>query len=206
MSANGQHPEYGRINYINHVDPRGNRGLLCVTPMPDRVIEHSASSHPMPALGLKVVSVLLIAFCAVPVYGGGQKPQKHPDWHRQIDQLEIQWRNAILTSDTAAMSSLLAEDYTGITPDGTLQTKDDTLANLRSGRIHFSVIDVSDCKIRFYGGTAVVTSRAEVNGTNADEPISGNFRYTRVYVRNEQGKWKIVSFEASPIRQRRAMN
>ncbi len=174
--------------------------------MPDRVIEHPASFHPLPAFGFKMVSVLLMAFCAGPVYAGAQKPQKHPDWHRQIGRLEIQWRNAILTSDTAAMSSLLAEDYTGITPDGTLQTKDDTLANLRSGRIHFSVIDVSDCKIRFYGGTAVVTSRAEVDGTNADEPISGNFRYTRVYVRNQQGRWEIVSFEASPIRQRRAMN
>lgn len=203
MSANGQRREYGRLNYI---DPRGKRGLLSVTPMPDPAIDRSASSHLLPALGLKVVSVLLIAVCAGPAYGGGQKPQKHTDWQRQIDRLEIQWRNAILTSDTAAMNSLLAEDYTGITPDGTLQTKDDTLASLRSGRIHFSVINVSDCKIRFYGGTAVVTSRAEVNGTNADEPISGNFRYTRVYVRDEQGKWKIVSFEASPIRQRHAMD
>ena len=42
------------------------------------------------------------------------------------------------------MNSLLAEDYTGITPDGTLQTKEDTLANLRSGRVRFSAIDVHD--------------------------------------------------------------
>ena len=206
MSANGQRPEYGRINSINCVDLRGNGGLLSVTPMPERLIERPVSSRPLPAIGFKIVSVLLMALYAGPVYAGGQKPQRHPDWQRQIDRLEIQWRSAVLTSDTAAMNSLLADDYTGITPDGTLQTKEDTLANLRSGRVHFSVIDVSDCKVRFYGETAVVTSRAEVNGSNADEPISGNFRYTRVYVRDEQGKWKIVSFEASPIRQRHAMD
>jgi ketosteroid isomerase-like protein len=56
--------------------------------------------------------------------------------------------------------------------------------------------------VRFYGTTALVTSRAQAAGSNAEgEDISGSFRYTRVYVRNAQGKWKIVSFEASRIRQ-----
>jgi len=54
--------------------------------------------------------------------------------------------------------------------------------------------------VRFYGTTALVTSRAEVSGSTADGDISGSYRYTRVYVRDEQGVWKIVSFEASRIR------
>ena len=61
-------------------------------------------------------------------------------------------------------------------------------------------IEFSDRKVRFYGQTALVTSRAEVSGNNADADFSGSYRYTRVYVRDEQGKWKIVSFEASRIR------
>jgi ketosteroid isomerase-like protein len=39
-----------------------------------------------------------------------------------------------------------------------------------------------------------------VSGSTADGDISGSYRYTRVYVRDEQGVWKIVSFEASRIR------
>ncbi len=31
--------------------------------------------------------------------------------------------------------------------------------------------------------------------------MTGNYRYTRVYVRNAQGDWKIVSFEASRVRE-----
>ena len=46
----------------------------------------------------------------------------------------------------------------------------------------------------------MVTSLAEVQGTNVDGDISGSFRYTRVYVRNVRGDWKIVTFEASKIR------
>jgi ketosteroid isomerase-like protein len=45
-----------------------------------------------------------------------------------------------------------------------------------------------------------VTSLAEVQGTTAEGDISGSYRYTRVYVRDAQGEWKIVSFEASRIR------
>jgi ketosteroid isomerase-like protein len=55
--------------------------------------------------------------------------------------------------------------------------------------------------VRFYGTTAVVTSIAQVNGVTSEGDISGSYRYTRVYVRDPAGKWKIVSFEASRIRE-----
>jgi ketosteroid isomerase-like protein len=45
----------------------------------------------------------------------------------------------------------------------------------------------------------VVTSTAQVQGTTADGDVSGSYRYTRVYVRDARGEWKIVSFEASRI-------
>jgi len=45
----------------------------------------------------------------------------------------------------------------------------------------------------------VVTSLAELKGSAADGEFSGSFRYTRVYVRDAHGNWKIVSFEASRI-------
>jgi ketosteroid isomerase-like protein len=40
-----------------------------------------------------------------------------------------------------------------------------------------------------------------VNATTPDGNISGNYRYTRVYARDASGNWKIVSFEASKIRE-----
>ena len=76
----------------------------------------------------------------------------------------------------------------------------ETLASLKSGRIRLASLNVSDRKVRFYGRTAVVTSLAVVQATTDDSDISGNYRYTRVYVRDTAGNWKIVSFEASRIR------
>jgi len=160
----------------------------------------SARAGLLSAPGIRVLSVIILTFCAVPLYAAAQKPQKHEHRHREIDRLEEAWRDAVLTSNTSSMDSLLADDYTAVTSNGTLQTKQDWLAGLRSGRVHFTVLEIFDRKVRFYGDTAVVTSRAQVQGTDSDGAAFGSFRYTRVYVRNSQDKWKIVSFEASRIR------
>jgi ketosteroid isomerase-like protein len=151
-------------------------------------------------LAMMLVSVFALAASAIPPQTGMRLAQRHESRH-EIDQLEEAWRNAVLKANTAALDALLADDYIAITPSGTLQSKEQTLANLRSGLIHFTAIEFSDRKLRFYGATALVTSRAEVSGATPAGDLSGSYRYTRVYVRDERGKWKIVSFEASRIRE-----
>jgi ketosteroid isomerase-like protein len=134
--------------------------------------------------------------------GEPQMPRnvRHETKH-EIDHLEDAWRQAILNGNITAMDQLLADDYMAITPTGILQSKDQALANLRGGKVHFKSIDLSDRKVRFYGATALVTSRAEVSATGPDGDISGSYRYTRVYVKDPKGAWRIVSFEASRIRE-----
>ncbi len=146
-----------------------------------------------------LVAVLLPAMCAHSSQAGMARAQKHESRH-EIDQLEVAWREAILKGNTVAMGALLADDYMAITASGTLQTKEQTLASLKSGRMHFTSLDLSDRKVRFYGGTALVTSVAAVQATTGEGAISGSFRYTRVYVRDQGGAWKIVHFEASKMR------
>ncbi|MGO8758116.1 MAG: nuclear transport factor 2 family protein [Terracidiphilus sp.] len=148
----------------------------------------------------RVAAVFALAAFAIPYSSGMPLGQKHETRH-EIDQLEDEWRDAILTSNFKALQSLLADDYIAITPSGTLQSRDEALENLRSRRVHFTVLDLTDRKVRFYGSTAVVTSLAEIQASTPDGQVSGNYRYTRVYVRDPQGAWKIVSFEANRVRE-----
>ncbi|MDR3725327.1 MAG: nuclear transport factor 2 family protein [Terracidiphilus sp.] len=165
-----------------------------------RSISRRIFNHLLLLQGL--VALLVVATCAQPMMAGQPKQPKQNkqykhDGRHQIDQQEEAWRVAVLKSDTNAMTNLLADDFMAITARGTLQTKDQLLANMRSGRVHLTSIEVSDHKVRFYGKTAVVTSVAHMEGTNVDGELMGDFRYTRVYVKNQQSEWKIVSFEAS---------
>ena len=184
-------------------DRRGFAELPSVTHM------HAATiypSHFMLRRRLYALMLLLaLGVCApAPLAAQHQSAMPKGERHevrREIDQLEDAWRNAALKADIGALSSLLSDDYIAIMPNGTLQTKEEALANMRSGAMRIVSLEVSDRRVRFYGTTALVTSRAEVSGVNPKGDFSGTFRYTRVYVRNAQGKWKIVSFEANRVRE-----
>ena len=152
------------------------------------------------AMCLALALALAVSAAAVVGQTGMPKAQKHES-RREIDQLEETWRQAVLKGNTSVMSGLLADDYMAITPAGTLQTKEQALESLRAGNVHFTTLDISDRKVRFYGTTALVTSVADVQGTTSEGDVSGSYRYTRVYVRNATGAWKIVSFEMSKIRE-----
>jgi uncharacterized protein (TIGR02246 family) len=151
-------------------------------------------------IGRVVLIAIVLAFGAAALHAGQNKQNKHEN-RNEIYQLEETWRDAMLKADTTAMSNLLADDYIAITSAGTLQTKAEAINNLRTRRMHVTGLEVADRKVRFYGNTAVVTSQASVQATTPDGDVNGNYRYTRVYVRDAQDKWKIVSFEASRVRQ-----
>jgi ketosteroid isomerase-like protein len=189
------------------IDLRTCSGLVSDTPMP------GTTNHPLNlnrhwmahGLMLATLTVLALSTSAAQTTGAVARPAgppgPHKHEHRQaIDRLENQWRDALMKSNTAEMEKLLADDYLAITASGTLQTRDEALASLRSGQTHIATLNISDRKVRFYGTTALVTSLAEVQGTTAEGDLSGSYRYTHVYARDAQGAWKIVSFEASKIR------
>ena len=155
---------------------------------------HSAFRHSV-FFGCLLLSAAQAGALAIPV------PFTHRDnasQHKQIETLEQDWRKALLASNIPAMDRLLADDYLGVTANGTLETKADLLAMRRAGTVHISEMTLSDLKVRVYGDTAVVTSRAELAGSNGGTDIGGYYRYTRVYNRRK-GEWRIVSFEASRI-------
>lgn len=180
---------------ISRIDPFDVSPLLSLSPMRT----HKGTSSPF-----KRWSVFMALVIAVLAAGESlramPRAEKHEGRH-QIERLEEAWRNAILRGNISAMDGLLADDYMAITPTGILQSKEQALATLRSGAMKFTSLEVSDRKIRLYGTTALVTSRAEVKGTGPEGDMSGAYRYTRVYVRDPRGVWKIVSFEASRIRE-----
>jgi ketosteroid isomerase-like protein len=116
--------------------------------------------------------------------------------HKEIENLEEEWRQAVISNDVTRMDHLLADDYIGISANGTVETKTQALAQRKAGTVTIKKLDLDDMKVRIYGDTAVVTSKAQLEGTNGQSDIGGRYRYTRVYNRRF-GQWKIVSFEAS---------
>jgi ketosteroid isomerase-like protein len=144
---------------------------------------------------------LLVALTSTASLSAGMPHADRREDRHTIARMEEAWRDAILNGNSSEMESLLADDYMAITPNGTLLSKDQTIARLKAGTLHFDRIEVTDRKVKFYGTTALVRCRAEVTGKTADGELSGSYRYTRVYVQDVTGGWRIVSFEANRIRE-----
>jgi len=180
-----------RPHWLHFFDAPRASGLPSGTAMPRPSLAASLPRRIAPALAV------LLFLAASP--GGWALPRhENKAIHREIESLEQQWRQAILTNNVAAMNDLLSDDYIGITSNGTVENKAQALAQRRAGTVTITRLDLSDVHIRVYGNTAVVTSVADLAGSNGDSDISGKYRYTRVYARR-LGKWKIVSFETSRV-------
>lgn len=138
----------------------------------------------------------------VPAHCAGWNQPLHEKKHdakRQVEALEEQWRQAQLVGDVAAMDKLLSDDYIGITMTGQVNTKSQQLDRMRMHKVVLTKLDLGDRQVKLIGSIAIVTSRAEVEGTNEGAPVKGTYRYTRVYQRLPSGIWKITSFEATRV-------
>ena len=149
-----------------------------------------------------VLLTAIVIGCSAPAFcaNGNQQPrEKKHEAKRQVEALEEQWRQAQLAGDVGAMDKLLSDDYIGITMTGQVNTKSQQLDRMRMHKIALTKLDLGDRQVKLIGSIAIVTSRAEVEGTNEGAPVKGTYRYTRVYQRLPAGGWKITSFEATRV-------
>ena len=149
-------------------------------------------------------AVLLVAVVGWPVpalCSSWNQPlhEKKHDAKRQVEALEEQWRQAQLAGDVATMDKLLSDDYIGISMTGQVNTKMQQLDRMRMHKVALTRLDLGERQVKLIGSIAIVTSRAEVEGTNDGAPVKGTYRYTRVYQRLPSGVWKITSFEATRV-------
>ena len=84
-----------------------------------------------------------------------------------IMKLTEKIREAALKGDVATYQELYADDYLGISAvTGAPSTKADTINNLKSGKLKYETLTISDVAVHFYGPrTALVTNKTEAKGT-----------------------------------------
>ena len=81
---------------------------------------HSEHRWLLPTVGR--LSLGFILLCASTAQARSVFPH-HESAHKEIESLELDWRQAQLTNNVSAVDRLLADDYLGISANGTLETK-----------------------------------------------------------------------------------
>jgi len=143
--------------------------------------------------------VLLLGLCSSHVSVQGQDPGGALSAEQQIKSLEEERNRAIVRGDASVLERMTADDYTFITLRGELRTKSDIVKGFQSGSFRYQSRQISDLNIRVYGNSAVVTGRSTQQGSENGKDYSGDYRFTRVYVK-QNGRWLTVALQATLVR------
>jgi len=107
---------------------------------------------------------------------------------------------ALAKNDADAMDKIYNDNYMLVNIDGSVQTKAERLAALRSGDAKYTAFTYSDANIRVKpeGDAAIVIAKLSMKGTMKGKPVDGDFRVTQVYGKTKDG-WKQISAQATKI-------
>lgn len=118
-----------------------------------------------------------------------------------IKQLENESREATLKNDAEALDRLLADNWMNTNANGTVTTKAQLMALLKSSPFKIMSIENDDVLIRVYGDAAVVTGRSTSKRVNRDNAVvAGQVRFTRVWAKLGE-KWRVVAAQSTLITQ-----
>ncbi len=109
----------------------------------------------------------------------------------EVQQVEKEWREAWVRGDPVALDRIHADDYLSINYLGQLSTKAQVMADVRAGAFKYESMAHKDVVMRVYGDVVIVNALTINKGHRQQRDVSGEFRYTRVYVKRA-GHWRAV--------------
>jgi ketosteroid isomerase-like protein len=116
-------------------------------------------------------------------YGQSADQQQNSNSEREVRQAIEKYKTALLKRDVAALEKIWADDYVFVNAAGDVLTKEQRLANIKSGATALdSISEDENMTVRVYQNSAVTTSRVTIKGQYSGQPVSGQYRSTVVWV------------------------
>ncbi|HTH50451.1 MAG TPA: nuclear transport factor 2 family protein, partial [Pyrinomonadaceae bacterium] len=108
---------------------------------------------------------------------------------------------ALAKNDADAMDKIYNDNDMLENIDGSVQTKAERLAALRSGAAKYTAFSYSEPNIRVRpdGLGAIVIAKLTMKGTFNGKPTDGDYRVTQVYGKMPDGSWKQITAQATKI-------
>ena len=149
---------------------------------------------------MKAACAMLLLACLLHPFGfvSGQRANFSSTSEQEIRALEEERNQAILKGDAAALERMTADDYTFITLRGELRTKSEIVKGFQSGSFKYDSRTISELNVRVYGDAAIVTGRSTQKGSENGKDYSGDYRWTRVYVK-QTGRWVTVALQTTRV-------
>lgn len=157
---------------------------------------------------MKLKKLLLVTIMLAPgmllIHSQTRKPATAPANPGQesvsaIAKLEDQMRVATLKGDATWWEEYLSDSYTDTDFRGKMSNKAETLALHRSSDLSYETMNLSDRAVHtFNGDTVIVTGKMTIDGIYRGQSLSGDYQFTRVWVKMGL-EWKLAASQETRI-------
>jgi ketosteroid isomerase-like protein len=149
----------------------------------------------------KLVGAVLLAsaYAWLAVAQTQTPPAKAPSVSQAVKQLEHDWVDAAKASDADKLSQILADDWEGIGYDGKKETKQSSLADVKSGASKLESFEFGPMDVKVLGSVAVVQGSDTEKSTTNGKDSSGKFVWMDVFVKRD-GNWVAVRSQSAMVK------
>ncbi len=113
---------------------------------------------------------------------------------------EKRWAKAVVSRDFAALEKILSPGLIYAHSTGVIETKDDYLGKLRSGRQRYDAIEHEKTTVKVYGNAAVAHSIVVMKGESAGKPFDSRLMMMHFWVR-DGGEWRLAAHQTTRLEQ-----
>lgn len=141
---------------------------------------------------MKKFLLFIILLVAIQAYGQNPEAEKVNQLHKR----KFEW---LINKKYDSLNWLMDEQLTYIHSNGWIQSRQDVLDDLKSGKLNYTSVIVEESRVSYFTQSAVVTGKGIFKGLMADKSeFTIHLLYTEVYVRQRK-QWKLVSRQATKI-------
>jgi len=136
---------------------------------------------------------LLMATAAIRVWG-----QSDSDEAGHIQALELAWNHALEAKDVKALDMLLANTMVSVDIDGSIVSKEEFLASVKSPDYQPSQAVTEQSNVRMYGDAAVVVGIFRIKGMEKGKAYVHRERFVDTWIKIN-GTWQCVATTSALI-------
>ncbi|MBC7911888.1 MAG: aspartyl protease family protein [Pyrinomonadaceae bacterium] len=133
--------------------------------------------------------------------GQSQSERELSSAEREVRKLEREWLDAYEKHDAEAMNRILSDDFKLTFSNGSVQTKADVLAQLKSARDSSRPSPkfmTEEVQSRVEGDTVILTGRLIQQMERDGQTRTMQMRYTDTYAKR-QGRWQVIASQLTRI-------
>ena len=149
---------------------------------------------------MKLAWVVTITMCAT-VWAGAQN-ESEAATKSKIVALEQLWNQAYKSGDTKALDSILDDAIVLVNDDGSVQTKAEFLASVKTSAPQPTAqqqqVAPESFNVRVFGNVAIATGVMKVKGVENGKSYTRRERFVDTWLL-KRGSWVCVGTDATPV-------